>query len=103
MIWFGRYLAAVMAAEKRATMNNPYEATTVGTQPQTQDKPAPVVHTTKIQHPPLPQTVSTVEKIVLPMAFSLINGLVRDPQKADEFREFMEPLRDALNAAYPEE
>jgi hypothetical protein len=81
---------------------NSFSVETGGSQQQ-QDKPAPVVHTTKIQHPPLPQTVSTIEKIVLPMAFSLINGLVRDPQKADEFRGFMEPLRDALNAAYPEE
>lgn len=84
-------------------MNDPYATTTGGTQQQTQDKPAPVVHTTKIQHPPLPQTVSTVEKMVLPMAFSLINGLVRDPAKAEEFRAFMEPLRDALNEAYPED
>lgn len=63
----------------------------------------PVMHKTVLQHPKLPSNLSIIEKIALPVAFSLVNALVRDPQKADELREYFTPLRDALNAAYPEE
>jgi hypothetical protein len=37
------------------------------------------------------------------MAFSLISNLIRNQQTKENFRGFMEPLRDALNAAYPED
>lgn len=103
MAWYSRILAAVITAESRSTMNDPYATKTDQGQQQTQPKPQPVVHTTTIQHPPLPSTASTIERIALPMAFSIVNTLVRDPHKAEELREYMTPLRDALNEAYPED
>lgn len=82
--------------------DDPY-AVKSDSQPSAQAKQPPVVHTTTLQHPSLPYTATTIERIALPMAFSIVNTLIRDPQKADELRGFMEPLRDALNEAYPEE
>lgn len=84
-------------------MKDPYAVQSNTLQVAKDNKPPAPVHSTTIQHPPLPSTASTIEKIALPMAFSIVNTLVRDPEKAEELREYMTPLRDALNEAYPED
>lgn len=84
-------------------MKGPFTVESSAGEQQQPVKATPVIHTTTIQHPPLPSTATTIERIALPMAFGIVNTLVRDPAKAEELREYMTPLRDALNQAYPED
>lgn len=74
-------------------------------QPQVQEQvvqPAKFA-TTTLQHPKLPSTATMIERIALPFAFSLITALIHNPAHAAELQEYMEPLRDTLNAVYPPE
>jgi len=60
------------------------------------------VATTTTQHPKLPAGSSLIEKIALPMVFSVITAVVKDPQHAAALQEYMLALRDAINTAYPD-
>jgi len=66
-------------------------------------QPTPVNKTTTLTHPSLPQNISFIERLVLPVMFSLIMGLVNDPVAADNLKTFLLPVRDALNQTYPAE
>lgn len=56
---------------------------------------------TTLQHPPLPSNATLIERIALPMVFSIVIGTVKNPQHAGELQEYMLAVRDAINAAYP--
>lgn len=103
MAWYSRILHAVITAESRSNMK---ADSTQQDQTQTQQsgKPATAnVTTTNLQHPKLPADASLIERIALPAVFAIVQASIRNPSHAAELKEYMEALRDALNAAYPED
>ena len=72
--------------------------------PQTgQQAQQPKPQVTKMEHPALPANATMIERLALPFVFSLVQSVIKNPQHADELREYLTVLRDSLNAAYPEE
>lgn len=68
---------------------------------QTQQQP-PTIHETVLQHPPLPSNASFIERIVLPAVFSIVIGVVKNPQHAADLKDYLVALRDAISAAFPD-
>lgn len=61
---------------------------------------APVTKTT-LNHPTLPQNISLIERITLPTVFALVMNLMKNDAQRANLQGFFEPIRDALNQAYP--
>jgi uncharacterized protein YdgA (DUF945 family) len=59
--------------------------------------------TTTIEHPPLPGTATLIERLVLPAVFSVVINTVKNPKHADDLKEYMLAIRDAISSAYPGE
>lgn len=58
---------------------------------------------TTLSHPPLPQTATMIERIVLPATFAVVISTVKNPTHAAAMKEYMLAIRDAISAAYPGE
>jgi hypothetical protein len=58
--------------------------------------------TLHLVHPKLPTGATLIEKIALPMVFSVITSVVKNPDHAAELQEYMIAVRDAIDAAYPD-